>query len=103
MAPVERAGVDAKQNFMRGTEANGIINDRMKYSELDKYFLNKVEKRLNERNARRFIYSPFGHHRQKRSHAPRIQKTPVPQASLGVSPGRLCSEALRGDLIKGPH
>jgi len=45
MAPVKRAEVDAKQNFMGGTEANEIINDRMKYNELNKYFLNKVEKR----------------------------------------------------------
>jgi hypothetical protein len=47
MAPVERAEVDAakQQNFTGGTEANEIINDRMQYNELDKYFLNKVGKR----------------------------------------------------------
>ena len=48
---------EVNQNFIVETEANEIINDRMKYNELNEYFLSKVGKRWNERTARRFIHS----------------------------------------------
>jgi len=44
-------------NFKDGAEepVNEIINDRMKYNELNKYFLKQVEKRLSLRIERRFL------------------------------------------------